>query len=175
MRYNRGTQRMVLKKRSAGRKKVSSAPKKPRTSAQARIPRPRRKESVAAPTTTPRSLTYARVTQHARVTAGRSHKRPTLGFFDPAKAIHAGNTAHFDVSYLSRLGKKGANSAARAHHRMRRIADIDGATPEGGRVTDEVNNNPRNSSARQRRPGASIYDCSGMCSGPGNQKTTYYQ
>ena len=73
--------------------------------------RPRQKESVAARTTAPRSPTYARVTQHARVTAGRSHKRPTLGFFDPAKVIHAGNTVHFDVSYLSRLGQKGANLA----------------------------------------------------------------
>jgi hypothetical protein len=103
---------MALKKRSTvRRKKVSSASKKPRTSVRARIRRPRQKESVAERTTTSRSPTYARVTQHARVTAGRSHKRPTLGFFDPAKAIHAGNTVHFDVSYLSRLGQKGADLA----------------------------------------------------------------
>jgi hypothetical protein len=107
----RGTQRMALKKRSTvRRKRMSSASKKPRTTVRARIRRPRQKESVAARTTTPRLPTYARVSQHARVTAGRSHKRPTLGFFDPAKAIHAGNTAHFDVSYLSRLGQKGAES-----------------------------------------------------------------
>jgi hypothetical protein len=103
---------MALKKRSTvRRKKVSSASKKPRKSVRARMRRPRQKQSVAARTTTPRSPRYARVTQHVRVTAGRSHKRPTLGFFDPAQAIHAGNTAHFDVYYLSRLGQKGADLA----------------------------------------------------------------
>ena len=52
-------------------------------------------------------------TLHHRVTSARGHTGPTLpGMHAAAKMTHAGATAHFDVSYLTRLGKKGAALAA---------------------------------------------------------------
>ena len=48
-------------------------------------------------------------TLHHRVTAGRSHRGQTLpGMHRTIKMTHAGATAHFDVSYLTSLGQKGA-------------------------------------------------------------------
>ncbi len=48
-------------------------------------------------------------TQHHRVTAPRGHQAPTLpGMHHRSKITQAGNTTHFDVSYLTSLGKKGA-------------------------------------------------------------------
>ncbi len=63
-----------------------------------------------------RSSTKTRVTPsgmartlHHRVTAQRSHTGETLpGMHRTAKMTHAGATAHFDVSYLTSLGKNGA-------------------------------------------------------------------
>ena len=46
-------------------------------------------------------------TLHHRVTARRTHHASTLpGMHHQSKMTHAGNTAHFDVSYLTSLGKK---------------------------------------------------------------------
>jgi hypothetical protein len=50
-------------------------------------------------------------TQHARVTAGRSHARHAMGMVHKTKTKHAGNTDHFHVHYLARLGRKGKNLA----------------------------------------------------------------
>ena len=51
-------------------------------------------------------------TQHHRVTAPRGHQAPTLpGMHHASKITQAGNTTHFDVSYLTSLGKKGADLA----------------------------------------------------------------
>lgn len=47
-------------------------------------------------------------TQHMRVTAGVRHGRPAMGMARKSTVTHAGKTAHFDISYLTRLGKKGA-------------------------------------------------------------------
>jgi hypothetical protein len=49
-------------------------------------------------------------TQHMRVTAV-SQGRPSMGMARKSTVTHAGKTAHFDVSYLTRLGKKGADLA----------------------------------------------------------------
>jgi hypothetical protein len=47
-------------------------------------------------------------TQHTRVTAGLSRAIPSMGMARRSTVTHAGKTAHFDVYYLTRLGKKGA-------------------------------------------------------------------
>jgi len=48
-------------------------------------------------------------TLHHRVTAGRTHIGQAFpGMHLRTKMTHAGATAHFDVSYLTSLGKKGA-------------------------------------------------------------------
>ena len=48
-------------------------------------------------------------TLHHRVTGTRTHVGQTLpGMHRTAKMTHAGATAHFDVSYLTSLGQKGA-------------------------------------------------------------------
>src|SRR6266481_10098992 len=59
----------------------------------------------------PGSLIGVRETQHARLTAGRSHGRPVMGMFQKASVMPAGKTAHFEVAYLTKLGKKGADLA----------------------------------------------------------------
>jgi hypothetical protein len=52
-------------------------------------------------------------TLHHRVTGTRTHVGQTLpGMHRIAKMTHAGGTAHFDVSYLTSLGQKGAALAA---------------------------------------------------------------
>jgi hypothetical protein len=48
-----------------------------------------------------------RVAQHSRVTAGQSQGRPVAGMFQATSVTRAGKSAHFDVSYLTRLKKKG--------------------------------------------------------------------
>jgi hypothetical protein len=60
----------------------------------------------------PRSatLTEAR-TPHHRVTVRRKHRGPVLGMHHASKVTSVGKTAHFEVSYLTRLGRKGANLA----------------------------------------------------------------
>jgi len=50
-------------------------------------------------------------TAHSRVTALRAHAGPLLGMHASSKVTHAGTTTHFDVSYLTRLGKQGASLA----------------------------------------------------------------
>ncbi len=51
-------------------------------------------------------------TQHHRVTAKRDHAQPLLaGMHLATKMTQAGNTAHFGVSYLTKLGQKGADLA----------------------------------------------------------------
>jgi hypothetical protein len=49
--------------------------------------------------------------QHSRVTGGRNHKNPVMGMFGAGDVTPAGKTAHFEVSYLSKLGQQGANLA----------------------------------------------------------------
>ena len=73
-------------------------------------PRARKAERLPVPPK-PRPRGLVRVTQHARITAGRSHPRPIMGMFHSSKITHAGETAHFDVSYLSSLGQRGADLA----------------------------------------------------------------
>jgi hypothetical protein len=52
-------------------------------------------------------------TIHHRVTAARNHRSRTLPGMHPTNAMtQAGATAHFDVSYLTKLGQKGATLAA---------------------------------------------------------------
>ncbi len=50
-------------------------------------------------------------TPHIRVTAGESRGRASMGMVSASNMTHAGSTDHFDVSYLSNLGTKGANLA----------------------------------------------------------------
>jgi hypothetical protein len=50
-------------------------------------------------------------TQHHRVTIRRNHQGPLLGMHATRKVTHAGQTSHFDVSYLTTLGQAGANLA----------------------------------------------------------------
>ena len=71
----------------------------------------RKSEQRPVPSPKPRPRIFVRVTQHARVTAGRSHQRPVMGMFHMSRITHAGNTAHFDVSYLSSLGQQGVDLA----------------------------------------------------------------
>ena len=51
-------------------------------------------------------------TQHHRVTVHRSHRDALMGMHHKSKVTHAGATANFDVSYLTKLGKPGADLAA---------------------------------------------------------------
>jgi hypothetical protein len=46
--------------------------------------------------------------EHSRVTGGRGGKKPVMGMFGTSSVTHAGKTDHFEVSYLSKLGQKGA-------------------------------------------------------------------
>lgn len=50
-------------------------------------------------------------TQHTRVTAGRTRARRAMGMVHKTKTKRAGNTTHFHVHYLTRLGRKGKNLA----------------------------------------------------------------
>lgn len=50
-------------------------------------------------------------TQHKRVTAARGRKRPRMGMAHRTKTRHVGNTKHFHVHYLTRLGRKGLSLA----------------------------------------------------------------
>lgn len=76
-------------------------------------------------------------TQHHRVTAPQSHQAATLpGMHHRSKITQAGNTTHFDVSYLTSLGKKGADLAAAILQNCERdYATLEqvfgGLTPEG--------------------------------------------
>jgi len=76
-------------------------------------------------------------TQHHRVTAPRGGQAPTLpGMHHASKITQAGNTTHFDVSYLTSLGKKGADLAdAILENCERDYATLEqvfgGLTPEG--------------------------------------------
>src|ERR1700686_5222181 len=45
---------------------------------------------------------------HRRVTAGRATPDATMGMHPKGNVTHAGSTAHFDVSYMTSLGQKGA-------------------------------------------------------------------
>jgi len=101
----------MARKRTAPRvKQRKSASNKRPSKSRPRAPGARKSERLlVAPKPKPRAL--VRVTQHARITAGRSHRRPMMGMFHSNKITHAGNTAHFDVSYLSSLGPQGANLA----------------------------------------------------------------
>src|SRR5260370_2978700 len=51
------------------------------------------------------------VTRHTRITAGGSHRDFVMGMHHRNTVTHAGNTAHFEVSYLTSLGQQGANLA----------------------------------------------------------------
>ncbi len=79
-------------------------------SKKSRAKAPRRASKPARPARAP-SRVVSRVSQHARVTSGQSHGRPVMGMFQTPKVTHAGKTAHFDVSYLTSLGQKGATLA----------------------------------------------------------------
>lgn len=74
---------------------------------------------------------------HHRVTARRSHHAPTLpGMHHKSKVTQAGTTAHFEVSYLTSLGKKGADLAKAILQTCERdYATLEqvfgGLTPEG--------------------------------------------
>jgi hypothetical protein len=94
-------------------KKVAkgSAPKKQRPKVRPPIKRGRKLQATAGSPAKRKSRTYPRAIQHMRVTAGQSQGRPVMGMLQSTTMTHAGSTAHFDVSYLSRLGQKGANLA----------------------------------------------------------------
>lgn len=47
-------------------------------------------------------------TPHRRVTGFRATPAAAMGMHAKSKVTHAGSTAHFDVSYVTTLGKKGA-------------------------------------------------------------------
>jgi hypothetical protein len=76
-------------------------------------------------------------TVHHRVTASRQHRAATLpGTFARSQTTHAGNTDHFDVSYLTSLGRRGADLASAILQNCERDYDtlsriFDGLTPEG--------------------------------------------
>jgi hypothetical protein len=57
------------------------------------------------------SRAVSRESQHSRVTSGQSQGRPVMGMMKKPKVTQAGTTAHFDVSYLTSLGQKGASLA----------------------------------------------------------------
>jgi hypothetical protein len=60
---------------------------------------------------TPQETTETR-THHHRVTARRIHQAPTMpGMHHSSKVTHAGSTANFTVSYLTKLGQQGADLA----------------------------------------------------------------
>jgi hypothetical protein len=100
---------MAPKRSTPRAKKRKTTAKKPRTKVRAAARR--KPAAVAARSPKPRSGISARVTQHSRVTAGRSDERPVMGMFQAARTTPAGKTAHFAVSYLSSLGKTGAGLA----------------------------------------------------------------
>lgn len=88
------------------------------------------------PIATSPDITESR-TQHHRVTSRQGHVGPTMpGMHHKSKLTHAGTTAHFDVSYLTSLGKKGADLAAailqnceRDYGTLEQV--FGGITPEG--------------------------------------------
>ncbi len=51
------------------------------------------------------------LSQHRRLTVHRTYKGAVMGMHASARVTHAGNTAHFDVSCLTKLGKRGAGLA----------------------------------------------------------------
>jgi hypothetical protein len=51
------------------------------------------------------------MSQHHRLTVHRTYKGAVMGMHASGKVTHAGNTAHFDVSYLTKLGKQGVGLA----------------------------------------------------------------
>jgi hypothetical protein len=79
-----------------GKKAATSAKKRPTGAARSMT----RKPSV-----------YPRINEHMRVTAGQSRRRAIMGLLPNNAVTSAGNTAHFEVSYLTSLGQNGANLA----------------------------------------------------------------
>jgi hypothetical protein len=59
-----------------------------------------------------KSFSSETMSQHHRLTVHRTFKGAVMGMRASGKVTHAGNTAHFDVSYLTTLGKHGAGLAA---------------------------------------------------------------
>jgi hypothetical protein len=51
------------------------------------------------------------MSQHHCLTVGRTYKSAAMGMRPSAKVTNAGNTAHFQVSYLTKLGQQGAGLA----------------------------------------------------------------
>jgi hypothetical protein len=51
------------------------------------------------------------ISQHHRLTVHRKYKGAVMGMHASGKVTHAGNTAHFEVSYLTNLGQQGAGLA----------------------------------------------------------------
>ena len=47
-------------------------------------------------------------TRHRRVTLHRRHRGAVLGMYHPNRVTTSGNTTHFEVSYLTALGSRGA-------------------------------------------------------------------
>jgi hypothetical protein len=58
--------------------------------------------------------------RHHRVTVPRRHRSPMRGMHHPSKVTPIGATAHFEVSYLTALGKRGANVAQALLHNCER-------------------------------------------------------
>ncbi len=89
-------------------RKGKAVSKKSRT--KARSPR-RAGKAPAAASRRRKARVVPRESQHTRVTSGRSQGRPVMGMLQKPKVTQAGTTAHFEVSYLTSLGQKGASLA----------------------------------------------------------------
>jgi len=67
---------------------------------------PKRRTTAAAKAPASRAASFS--TPHRRVTGFRATPAATMGMHAKSKLTHAGSTAHFDVSYMTTLGQKGA-------------------------------------------------------------------
>jgi hypothetical protein len=93
---------------SKASKKVSSKGKLQGTRKAVKPRRAATKRSTKAASKAPPNRAASFSTSHRRVTGFRAAPAATMGMHPKSKLTHAGSTPHFDVSYMTSLGQKGA-------------------------------------------------------------------
>ena len=96
------------RKSSKASGKAGSKGKLQRTRKAVKSPRAATKRSTKAGAKAAAGRAASFSAPHRRVTAGRAIPAATMGMHAKGKVTHAGSTPHFDVSYMTSLGQKGA-------------------------------------------------------------------
>src|SRR5262249_33499478 len=103
---NRKSPKASKKTQSEGKLKREGATMGRKMMKSTRVTKKKSKEST---TKVGPKLVAALSTLHHRVTVHRAHPTAIMGMHKQSKLTHAGNTPHFDVFYVTTLGKKGGH------------------------------------------------------------------